>query len=167
MIHLILGPMYAGKTTKLLSLYEANKGIILDYSEQNGDGCMYTHDKKSVLCLKRSTLIDSEWITDGPIYINEAQFFPDLVEFVKTWELFYDIFIFGLDGDYQRKPFDTILGVLPLCDTVEKLRGTCTLCQDPSLFSKRITDHRERILLDETAYIPLCRSCYLNPNREV
>jgi len=161
MIHLILGPMYAGKTTKLLNLYNANKGIILDYSEQNGEGYMYTHDKKCVPCFKRSTLMDSEWITDGPIYINEAQFFPDLVEFVKTWERHYDFYLVGLDGDYLRNPFDIILGVLALCDTVEKLRGTCALCQSPSLFSKRITHHRERVLLDETAYIPLCRICYL------
>jgi thymidine kinase len=159
--------MYAGKTTKLLNLYKQNKGIILDYSEENGEGYMYTHDHEGVLCLKRSTLMDSVWITDGPLYINEAQFFPDLVEFVKKWELFYDIFIFGLDGDYQRKPFGPIIRVLPLCDTVEKLKGLCEQCQSPSLFSKRITDHRERILFDESAYIPLCRSCYLNPNRKV
>lgn len=161
MIHLILGPMYAGKTTKLLAFYDVSKGVIFDYSEQNGEGCMYTHNKKCVMSIKRSTLMDAEWITDGPIYINEAQFFPDLVEFVKTWELHYDIYLFGLDGDYQRKPFDTILWVLPLCDTVEKLQGTCHLCQEPSLFSKRITPHQERVLFDETAYIPLCRFCYL------
>jgi thymidine kinase len=106
--------------------------------------------------------MDAEWITDGPIYINEAQFFPDLVDFVKKWELEYDLYLFGLDGDFQRKPFGAIVRVLPLCDTVEKLRGTCSLCTHPSLFSKRITSNRERYLLDESAYIPLCRNCYVN-----
>lgn len=159
MIHLILGPMYSGKTSKLLKLYQG-KGVILDYSETNGEGILTSHDQVSIPCLKRSTLMGASW-TDGPIYINEAQFFPDLVEFVRTWELEHDFYLFGLDGDFQRKPFGPIVRVLPLCDTLEKLKGTCSKCQGPSLFSKRITSDRARYLLDETAYIPLCRRCYL------
>jgi thymidine kinase len=154
--------MYAGKTSKLLTLYSKHKGVLIDYAETNGEGIMCTHNGHMIPCLKRTTLMDTEWITDGPIYINEAQFFPDLVEFVKKWELEYDLYLFGLDGDFQRKPFGTIVRVLPLCDTVEKLRGTCSMCSNDSLFSKRITSSLERYLLDETAYIPLCRNCYLN-----
>lgn len=162
MIHLILGPMYAGKTTKLLELYELYRGVVFDYAEFNGEGFMVSHNKKTVPCLKRMTLIDSEWITDGPLFVNEAQFFPDLLAFVKKWESVYDIYLFGLDGDFQRKPFEPIVQVLPLCDTMIKLQGTCALCPAPSLFSKRITDHQETYLLDESAYIPICRLCYLN-----
>ncbi len=162
MIHLFLGPMYAGKTSKLLKLYEIHKGVLFDYAETNGEGFMVSHNKESVPCFKRSTLIDAEWITDGPLFVNEAQFFPDLAEFVRKWEDMYDIYLFGLDGDYQRKPFGPIVRVLPLCDTIEKMRGTCALCPKESLFSKRITSSRERYLLDESAYIPLCRMCYLN-----
>ena len=168
MIHLILGPMYAGKTTQLLDLYALYKGVLFDYAEFNGEGFMVSHRNQSIPCLKRMTLMDAEWrtestsFTEGPLFINEAQFFPDLVEFVKKWELTYDIYLFGLDGDFKRNPFETILQVLPLCDTVEKLQGTCAMCPAPSLFSKRITDHQETYLLDESAYIPLCRNCYLS-----
>jgi thymidine kinase len=161
MIHLILGPMYAGKTSKLLKLYKELGGIILDYAETNGEGTVVNHNKDSLPCVKCNLLKSAEWMTDGPVYINEAQFFPDLLDFVRKWEMHFDIYLFGLDGDFMRQPMGQILQVIPLCDTVEKLKGKCSKCSDPSLFSKRITSDISQYLLDETAYIPLCRNCYL------
>ena len=164
MIHLTLGPMYSGKTSKLLKLYKELGGIILDYSEKSGDGVVVNHDKEFAACIKCNRLNLAEWLTDGPVYINEAQFFPDLLDFIKKWENHFDLYIFGLDGDFVREPMGQILQTLPLCDSVEKLKGKCSKCSAPSLFSKRITSDTVQYLLDETAYIPLCRNCYLTYN---
>lgn len=161
MIHLILGPMYSGKTSRLFEVYAEIGGIILDYSEITCEtGTIVNHDGKKNKCISLSRLEDIVSIKHSTIYINEAQFFPDLLEFVKRWES-KDIYIFGLDGDFQRNPMGQILQVIPLCDTVKKLRGKCCQCERGSVFSKRITEDLNPYLLDETAYIPLCRTCYL------
>jgi len=171
MIQLFLGPMYAGKTTLLMNLFKKHGGIILDFSDRKcQEGRMMNHDKQSVSCIHlprlqdihtADTSIQRRFSLAPYIYINEAQFFPDLLEFAKRWEE-KDIYIFGLDGDFQRKPIGQILDVIPLCDKVEKLNGLCSRCKSKSIFSKRITQDTQQILLDETAYIPLCRNCYLS-----
>lgn len=170
MIHLFLGPMYAGKTTRLMSLYHKYGGIILDFSEKKcQEGHMMNHDKQSVPCIHLPCLqdihtaevsIQREFSNSSYIYINEAQFFPDLLDFVKRWEE-KDMYIFGLDGDFQRNPMGQILQIIPLCNKVEKLNGLCSRCKSASIFSRRITADTQQIFLDETAYIPLCRNCYL------
>jgi thymidine kinase len=161
MIHLCLGPMYAGKTTKLLSLYREKGGQILDYADESEtNGIMTNHNGDPAPCIHLSRL--SSYTGDASIlYINEAQFFPDLLEFVKQQEHTHTLYLFGLDGDFQRNPMGQILQVIPLCDTIEKLKGKCQRCSDDSLFSKRITTDTQQVLLDETAYVPLCRTCYL------
>jgi thymidine kinase len=93
------------------------------------------------------------------IFINEAQFFPDLLEFVQQYENTKEIRIYGLDGDYLRRPFGQILDVIPYCDSIEKLRGVC-VCGQRSIHSKRVTDDVGQFLLDEKAYVPACRICY-------
>ena len=162
MIHLCLGPMYAGKTTKLLTLYFEKGGQILDYADQESRGTVVNHNGESAPCIHLSHL--HLYTGDATLlYINEAQFFPDLIEFVRQHET-KTIYLFGLDGDFQRNPIGQLLQILPLCDTVEKLTGTCKQCDRPSLFSKRITSETQQVLLDENAYIPLCRFCYLHYN---
>jgi thymidine kinase len=164
MIHIILGPMYSGKTFMLFELYEKIGGLILDYSELKCQtGLIVNHDKKEHTCISLSRLDDIVTIVHSTIFINEAQFFPDLLEFVKKWES-KDIYLFGLDGDFQRNPMGQILQVIPLCDSVKKLRGKCCRCDRGSVFSKRITSDMNPYLLDEKAYIPLCRKCYLTYN---
>ena len=170
MIQLFLGPMYAGKTTLLMNLYKKHGGIILDFSEKEcQEGHLMNHDNNRESCILLSSLqnihtaepsIQRRFSLAQYIYINEAQFFPDLLDFVKRWEE-KDLFLFGLDGDFQRNPIGQILQVIPLCDKVEKLNGLCSRCKSASIFSKRITNDTQQILLDETAYIPLCRNCYL------
>jgi thymidine kinase len=161
MIHIILGPMYSGKTTLLFDLYSKFGGLILDYSEgQCQTGLIVNHDGKEHTCISLSRLDDVVNLVHSTIFINEAQFFPDLLAFVKKWES-KDIYLFGLDGDFQRNPMGQILQVIPLCDTVQKLHGKCCRCDRISVFSKRITEDMNPYLLDEKAYIPLCRTCYL------
>lgn len=161
--------MYAGKTTKLLTLYREKGGQILDFAEnirESAPSTLLNHNGESAPCIHMSHLLSYRG-DSAILYINEAQFFPDLLEFVKQQEqsqIPKSIYLFGLDGDFQRNPIGQILMVIPLCDTVEKLKGKCEQCSKSSLFSKRITQEKQQYLLDENSYIPLCRSCYLNYN---
>lgn len=164
-IHLYIGPMYAGKTTLLISLYEYYGGVILDHSEEKNSkkGTFKSHNNVVKECYKVNQLMkfmEEVGTTETNLFINEAQFFDDLYEFVLKYEYTKNIYVFGLDGDFQRKPFGQILNIIPLSDSVKKLNGICKFCSNNSIFSKRIVPNTEQYLLDETAYVPTCRQCY-------
>jgi thymidine kinase len=163
MIEIVLGPMYSGKTTRLMDMVEKAPGLVVDFSLGLLEkGILKNHDGRSVPCVTCHHLKHLEEI-DIPlkVYINEAQFFPDLMEFIREYESTLDIYLFGLDGDYLREPFGQLHLAISYCDTLIKLRGTCARCKRPSSFSKRITQDTEQMLMDETAYIPVCRKCYI------
>ena len=171
-MNLYIGPMFSGKTTALLNSVD-DESIVIDFEKDTfcRRSFVYSHDNNSKMCINMShldTLFLTEYYKEGSfgkykkILINEAQFFPDLHEFIKTIET-YDIRVevYGLDGDFERKPFGEILSIIPYCNHVTKFIGNCE-CGGVSLFSKRITENREQYLLDSTAYRPVCRNCYLN-----
>jgi thymidine kinase len=163
MIEIILGPMYSGKTTRLMDMVEKAPGLVVDFSlGLLEEGTLKNHDGRTISCVTCHHLKHLEdMVLPLRVYINEAQFFPDLMEFIRKYEFSIDIYLFGLDGDYLREPFGQIHLAISYCDTLTKLRGTCARCKRPSSFSKRTTQDTEQMLLDETAYIPVCRKCYI------
>ena len=96
-------------------------------------------------CLKSSTLL-----------INEAQFYPDLVPFVKEFKTKH-IYVYGLDGDFKQEKIGHILDLIPLCDSVKKLTAICS-CSKPAIFSKILSHETEQYQPNAT-YIPVCRNC--------
>jgi len=90
------------------------------------------------------------------IMINEAQFFPDLFEFVNEYSQ-RNIYIYGLDGDFKQQKIGYILDLIPLCDTVTKLRANCA-CGQPAIFSKILSESTEQYQ-PNAQYIPVCRKC--------
>jgi thymidine kinase len=158
-LEIILGPMFASKTTRLVEIYKQcvfcdisvaviNHSIDNRYDEE----LLSTHDHIKIPCIKTERLFDL-WTdnidmesnienvprirdkfkvaSSSVILINEGQFFPDLEEFVKIL-LSHDkkIYICGLDGDFERKKFGQILDLIPLCDKVTKLTSLCSLCKN-------------------------------------
>lgn len=170
-LHLYLGPMYSGKTSALIHSIDS-KTIVLDYTEKNNCfvGTLCSHDNVKTDCIKLNRLTNMFITTDidiietfrnaKKILINEAQFFSDLLDFVKLIEKYsIRVEVYGLDGDFERSPFGQILDIIPYCDSVIKFKGICQ-CESPSLFSKRITNDKQQYLADEKAYRPVCRKCY-------
>jgi thymidine kinase len=97
------------------------------------------------------------------ILINEGQFFDDLYPCV--FDMLREkkhVYICGLDGDFQRNKFGSILDLIPICDKVTKLNSLCGICKNgtPGIFSKRITNDKEQLLIGSNNYISVCRSCY-------
>ena len=67
------------------------------------------------------------------IGIDEAQFFPDLKEFLlKIEHNKIKIVIAGLDGDFNRNPFGQILECIPLSNSVTKLNALDMSSKDGS-----------------------------------
>jgi thymidine kinase len=99
----------------------------------------------------RDALLNAEYIM-----INEAQFYPDLVEFVKHFKT-KNIYVYGLDGDFKQEKIGQILDIIPLCDSVRKLKAVCA-CGEPAIFSKRLSDETEQYQ-PNAQYLPVCRKC--------
>jgi len=180
-LEIILGPMFAGKTSRLIEItkqfmYCGIETCIINHSfdiryettETPKNEYIHTHDNRVAKCNKfvssLSNLIDDEDIKQSKvIIINEGQFFDDIVPF--TIELLKQkkiIFICGLDGDFERKKIGKLLDLIPLADKVEKLTALCAYCRDGTrgIFSKRITTETEQVVIGYDNYVPVCRMCY-------
>lgn len=103
------------------------------------------------------------------ILINEGQFFPDILDWVKhmVTHLNKRVYIAGLDGDFKQEPIGNILRLVPYCNKCTKLTSLCYDCRDgtEAIFSHRITSETEQIVIGSDNYIPLCRSCYNKRNK--
>ena len=173
-LEIIIGPMFSGKTSKLLSLYKQYKFCnipiaVINHSADTRyhDSMLSSHDKEMIPCIqtdKLENITTNESVDNSEvILINEAQFFPDLYNFVVNMLNFNKkIYISGLDGDFERNKFGEILDLIPLCDKVTKLTSLCGLCKNgtPGIFSLRLTNEKEQTLIGSDNYIPVCRCCY-------
>ena len=101
------------------------------------------------------------------IFVEEAQFFDDLYEFVKKTvdEDEKHVILCGLDGDFNRQPFRQMVDLIPLADLVEKRSALCIECRDGTVasFSKRIVKSKDLHLIGHSdCHIPVCRYHYLS-----
>ena len=189
--------MFSSKTTRLVEVYKqcqfCNISVaVINHSIDNryDEELLSTHDQIKIPCIKTEKLLDiwtdhislEENIEKIPrindkfkiakssvILINEGQFFSDLFEFVnKLLKEDKNIYICGLDGDFERKKFGTILDLIPLCDQVRKLSSLCSLCKDGThgIFSMRLTKETSQTLVGSDNYIPVCRNCYTKNKTE-
>ena len=183
-LELIIGPMYAGKTSKILEVYKQCQFCNIPVAVINHtidkryhESMLSTHDTVMVPCILATNLKDvwssnelwssneytNTLMSADVILINEGQFFSDLYETVQDM-LNYEkkVYVCGLDGDFERKKFGSILDLIPLCDKITKLTSLCSICRDgtAAIFSMRITDEKEQTVVGSTNYIPVCRKCY-------
>jgi thymidine kinase len=192
-LELIIGPMFSSKTTTLLEIYKKCQFCNIPVSIINHtidtryhDTKLSSHDKITAPCLQANKLTDiwtrEGWIESGKesdiyahnllrkaevILINEGQFFTDLYEIVVDMlKHNKKVYICGLDGDFERKKFGSILDLIPLCDKVNKLTSLCSLCKDgtPAIFSMRLSNEKEQTIVGSDNYIPVCRKCYMCSN---
>lgn len=192
-LDIIIGSMYSGKSSELLrrlstvaevgmkALYINNK---LD--DRNPEDTFSSHNKhlKSKIISDLIKLISVNELSDvsnddlksaNIIGVDESQFFKDL-NLVKTWISKYKkrVIVVGLDGDYKRNKFGTVLDLIPYCDTVIKLTAYCTICAKSGVLVSALFTHRTNSCVDENnvinvgahdKYQALCRSCYDSINK--
>jgi len=174
-IELIIGSMFSGKSTELLRrcrTYEAIKKNIYMINHEVDIRCgneIKTHDNSVYKATKCKLLTDLNIPKNiDVIAIDEAQFFPDIVDFIKHYEkLDYIILIAGLDGDSNRNKFGFILDIIPYCNNVVKLHAMCSVCNNGTLglFSKRylagLDDNNIVCVGAKEKYMSVCRKHYL------
>jgi thymidine kinase len=176
---LIIGPMFSGKTTHLIKTFNKYKleynieTIAINHIIDNrySDNMIVSHNGEQINCitcnkLEELTEIDYNKVLNSKcILINEAQFFPDLYDWVKEMveNKHKHIYIYGLDGDFKREKFGEILTLIPICDEITKLKSKCAFCEKQNgSFTLRINqNNKEQILVGSSdLYKPTCRECY-------
>ncbi|KAL8087997.1 thymidine kinase-like isoform X2 [Apium graveolens] len=178
-IHVIVGPMFAGKTTALLRRVKSEaangrKVALIKSSKDNryAVDSVVTHDGIKYPCWALPNLQAFTQRLGSHAYnkldvigIDEAQFFDDLYDFCckaadtdgKT------IVIAGLDGDYLRRSFGSVLDIIPIADTVTKLTARCEQCGRKAFFTLRKTaETQTELIAGADVYMPVCRQHYVN-----
>ena len=181
-LHLILGPMFAGKSSRvvdIISRYSAIDTPVLVI--KHADDVRYsrneivTHRGQRAPCISVRTLDDlvvEDFVRFKVIIVDEAQFFQRLVPFCEFLvdTLHKDLYLVGLDGDSNRRPFGELLQCVPLADTIEKVTAFCHRCANgtPGLFSSRHQGpHDQQVIVGGAErYETLCRTCFLRRNEE-
>ncbi|KAE8637354.1 hypothetical protein Csa_013006 [Cucumis sativus] len=173
-IHVILGPMFAGKTTTLLRRIQSEscngRSVAIIKSNKDtryGLDSIVTHDGMKLPCwaIPNLSSFKKKFVKLDVIGIDEAQFFDDLYDFCceaadidgKT------VIVAGLDGDYLRRNFGSVLDIIPLADSVTKLTARCEICGNRAFFTLRKTQEKETELIGGAdMYMPVCRQHYVS-----
>ena len=174
------GPMFAGKTTKLLTLFSvlSNLGYnILCFKAEakkvNGMGHTNSHDERPLpviyVSMDQPEKILQYVGEDGinKVIIDAIHFFPKerIITIVKKLlAMGIDVYANGLIYDYRKQPFGATGALLAMADESLELFSICVRCAGKAQHTERIaggTDQRIGTTgLQKAAYIPVCRTCH-------
>lgn len=173
MLSVIIGPMFAGKTTEMcrrVHKYELGKRRVMvvkhsldtRYSDEN---IIYNHEKHklfsdNIVSASRLADVRDELSEVEVIGIDEGQFYPDLVDEV----LFHlrngkRIIISALDSDYNQELFLEVAKLLPYANTFEKHTAVCD-CGEDATATIRLNRDEDRIKIGgKDEYGVRCINC--------
>ncbi len=176
LIEVITGSMFSGKTEELIRRLKRARiarqkteifkpAIDVRYSEVD----VVSHDEHSIHStpVENSSNILLLSADVDVVGIDEAQFFDKhLVDVVvELANRGIRVIVAGLDMDFRGEPFGPIPAMMAVADYVTKVHAVCVRCGDIALFSYRLSNKSQVVLLGEKdIYEPLCRSCYIHAN---
>ena len=149
-IELILGPMFSGKSTRLIEqmrkyVYKAKKTIMVKY---------YADQRYS----EKSEVVTHDLIKYDSINCKLLgnSFCEELALMGKI------ILIAALNGDFRMEPFPVIQRIISKSDKIKLLKAYCFNCHKDAKFSLRIVQSNETVLIGAgEAYKPACRECHV------
>ncbi len=171
-IEVICGSMFSGKTEELirrLKRAKIAKQSVEIFKPSNDtryhDTNVVSHDANSITSTPVTSSSNILLLADNidVVGIDEAQFFDDGLTEVCNKLAFMGsrVIIAGLDMDFKGIPFGPIPSLMAIADSVTKVHAICMQCGNLALFSYRIAEGEQTVLLGEkNEYEPLCRGCY-------
>lgn len=190
-IHIYTGPMGSEKTSNILARIHKYSNItkervlLINFSEDNrsesrdgvsthvyGDSSEKIPIGKYIDSVKVNILKE---ITDdiigrySVIGIDEAQFYPDLEEYIRyhSHNSNLTLYIAGLCFDSNNEPFGQVRNLLDIATTFEKLTAICSLCEPRMMSQASFTFATGKKPNAEVAiggldmYKPLCHRHYI------
>ena len=177
-LELIIGPMFSGKTSALINLYNeklanGEKILAINYDKDTRYGInkIVSHDNIDIPSINLNMLSDINKSTYNKadwIFINEAQFFKDLKPYIieQTKITNKHFVLCGLDSDFKRERFGDLLDLIPHANKLTKLYGVCQQCKNQSLYTHRLSLEKHQEVIGNNNYMPVCRECYYMFNQD-
>jgi thymidine kinase len=177
----IVGPMYSGKTSELLSyveIYDLGKKKfkafkpLIDNRYENT--YIVSHNKTKIKAIPISKPEEIMKNIDGDekaIFIDEIQFInEDLKEIViNLRNRGVDIYCSGLDLTFKNNIFPTTSILMSYADEVIKKKAVCHECGEytGTISYKTVEDEKGEIDVGGfEKYIAVCRDCYIKLNKK-
>jgi thymidine kinase len=172
-IEVIAGPMFSGKSEELIrrvTRYGIARIPVQTFKPaidtRYATAEVVSHSQLSTAALPvadSAELLRSVEDRTVVVGIDEAQFFDD--ELVEVATLLAgagkQLIIAGLDLDYLGRPFEPIPSLMIRAEYVTKTLAVCHRCGGPGLFTQRVIQSDELVVLGATdAYEARCRRCY-------
>lgn len=174
MITTFIGPMFSGKSDKLIEVYNKiyNKDNIICFKPVDDSrdlGVISSRNKQSQLkCYLINKFEDILFILRGLntpflgkiILIDEAQFIKGNVQYLNylSIKLDYDIYISGLSLTSNLKPFGCMPEILSISDNIVKLWAHCYYCGRRADYTRCLVDKVKDVLVGNEEYIPVCKN---------
>lgn len=157
-ITVFTGPMFAGKSTKLIECYSSsetdkvNKAVFkyIHDTRYSDKPEVITHTRIVLPCYMISTCSEiNKLITPDiqEIFIDEAQFFPDIYDWItelitnkqnsEPKSAIKNIYIAGLNLDAKGNIFNKQLDdIIQFADECHILHAKCYVCTAPAMYTK-------------------------------
>ena len=137
------GPMFSGKTSKLVLLYQQYKRMgtvclvvkhVLDTRHE--PSTLGTHDGICIPCISIDYLRSLDIAGISAILIDEAQWFPDLYEWIREhFRIDIRVHVAGLNGDRDQRCFGQVHMLSSMCSEEHMHYSLCSKCGAPAPFS--------------------------------
>ena len=173
MIKITTGPVKSGKSKKLIDMYVdlTDAGIKTQvfsskYSLTSGEGIVSRYGTE-IKAIPISSLFDIQYHTKPDtkaILVDEFQFLDmnskDIKFFIEKHHYDYDYYIYGLNLDYQKRPFKLMAHMMCYADEIDIVGGYCDICGAVlSKYSLRLENNIPAPLKDDGKIILLDGNC--------
>jgi thymidine kinase len=176
MLEVIVGPMFSGKTERLLRLLAAAEARGLRVvavkpavdSRHGDDIVSHSGSRRSARLAATSAELLELAAGADLLGVEEGQFFDgDLPRVLRNRGLRADVVVAGLDRDFRARAFGPMAALAAAADVVTRLTAVCTRCGGRATLTQRLVDGVPARLEDDQVriggaelYEPRCRACY-------
>jgi thymidine kinase len=175
-LEVISGPMFSGKSEELIrrvTRYHLARVPTQTFKPEldtrYAENRLVSHSNMSVAAepvADSAQLLSSVEDRTVVVGIDEGQFFD--IGLVEVASMLANagkrVIVAGLDLDYLGRPFEPIPSLMLRAEYVTKSLAVCHRCGGAGLFTQRVVDSDELVVLGATdAYEARCRLCY-DPN---
>jgi thymidine kinase len=146
----LAGPMYAGKTTKLLKTTRDKDTLLFKPSEDDrySEDDIVSHKGRKRRCIVVDAEEGKQQLLDAvkrenpdTIGIDETHLFHDwLADAVAELRSDHEVYVTGLDRDFRGEHFDLVRELMQEADAVEKLFARCEECDERATHTQRLID---------------------------
>jgi thymidine kinase len=172
-IEVIAGPMFSGKSEELIR--RVTRYGIARIPVQTFKPVIDTRFAEAEVVSHSQLTTAAEPVADAEellrsvedrtvvVGIDEGQFFDDGLVDVATLlaGAGKQLIVAGLDLDYLGRPFEPIPSLMLRAEYVTKTLAVCHRCGGPGLFTQRVIQSDELVVIGATdAYEARCRRCY-------